>query len=88
MISRAIEDSRAKAEILAKSMGCKIAGIDSANLSGDEDVYDVTEPPPRYVAMRMGEKESHPLSDSLKPAMIELSEKVKIVWLVEPLAKD
>ena len=83
---KAIEDSREKAEFLAQSMGCRISGIESANLSGDEDMYDAVDGPCRHVmARRIGEESSHPLSDDLKPAMVELSQKVNIVWLIEPI---
>ena len=34
-------------------MGLKITGIDSANLSGDEDVYDLTEEPVEIVRYKM-----------------------------------
>ena len=85
LLKDAIADSRARAELLAESMGLKISGIDSADLSGDGDVYDLTEEleskkTGMYYAGRISERE---LSDQLKPRQIELSSKVKVVWLVE-----
>jgi uncharacterized protein YggE len=83
---KAIEDSREKAELLAQSMGCRIVGVESANLSGDEDMYDAVDGPCRHVVeRRIGEESSHPLSDDLRPAMVELSQRVNIVWLVDPV---
>lgn len=82
LFKEAIADSRAKADFLAESMGLKITGIDSANLSGDEDVYDLTEEPVEIVRYKMSAAGASSLSDQLKPNQVELSAKVKIVWLV------
>ena len=83
LLKEAIKDSRAKADFLAESMGLKISGVDSANLSGDEDVYDLTEDPQDdIVCYRMSAAGHRPLTDNLKPNQIELSAEVKIVWIV------
>ena len=82
LFKEAIADSRAKADFLAESMGLKITGIDSANLSGDEDVYDLTEEPVEIVRYLMSAAGASSLSDQLKPNQVELSAEVKIVWLV------
>lgn len=82
LFKEAIADSRAKADFLAESMGLKITGIDSANLSGDEDVYDLTEEPVEIVRYKMSAAGASSLSDQLKPNQVELSAEVKIVWLV------
>jgi len=82
LFKEAIADSRAKADFLAESMGLTITGIDSANLSGDEDVYDLTEEPVEIVRYKMSAAGSSSLSDQLKPNQVELSAEVKIVWLV------
>ena len=82
LFKEAIADSRAKADFLAESMGLKITGIDSANLSGDEDVYDLTEEPVEIVRYKMSVAGASSLSDQLKPNQVELSAEVKIVWLV------
>lgn len=82
LLKEAIADSRAKADFLATSMDLQITGIDSANLSGDEDVYDLCEDEEEeehvYYCRAMG----RPLSDNLKPNKIELKSEVKVVWLV------
>ena len=82
LFKEAIADSKAKADFLAESMGLKITGIDSANLSGDDDVYDLTEEPVEIVHYRMSAAGSSTLSDQLKPNQVKLSAEVKIVWLV------
>lgn len=88
LLAEAVADSRTKAEMLAQSMGQKIVGIESANLSGDEEVYDLTvdeeELQERERPFRMC-KMSAPngRADNLKPNDVELYAKVKIVWLVE-----
>ena len=82
LFKEAIADSRAKADFLAESMGLKITDIDSANLSGDEDVYDLTEEPVEIVRYKMSAAGASSLSDQLKPNQVELSAEVKIVWLV------
>ena len=84
LLKEAIANSRAKAELLAESMGLKITGVDSADLSGKEDVYDLTEESERgLVRYKMSADGANSFSDQLKPEQIELSSKVKIVWLVE-----
>ena len=82
LFKEAIADSRAKADFLAESMGLTIIGIDSANLSGDDDVYDLTEEPVELVRYKMSAAGASSLSDQLKPHQVELSAEVKIVWLV------
>ena len=82
LFKEAIADSKAKADFLAESMGLKITGIDSANLSGDDDVYDLTEEPVEIVRYKMRAAGSSTLSDQLKPNQVELSAEVKIVWLI------
>ena len=84
LLKEAIADSRGRAELLAESMGLKITGVDSADLSGKEDVYDLTEESERgLVRYKMSADGANSFSDQLKPEQIELSSKVKIVWLVE-----
>ena len=84
LLKEAIANSRAKAELLAESMGLKITGVDSANLSGEEDVYDLTEESERILARyKMSAERADTLSDQLKPGQIELSSEVEIVWLVD-----
>ena len=86
LLKDAIADSRAKAELLAESMGCRIAGIDSANLSGQEDVYDVTEEETendglreRYLSAKASGS-ANPLTDRLTPEKIALQAEVRVVW--------
>ena len=86
VLKDAIEDSRKKAELLAESMGTRIIGIETANLSGDNDVYDLTkdeednEPEVYYMTRNT---KSERLSDKLKPNNIPIRQEVKIVWLTE-----
>ena len=86
LLKEPISDSRNKADFLASSMGLRITGVDSANLSGDEDVYDLAkdedEEEDRVCYMRKCAS-AYPLSDKLKPNKVELSAEVKIVWLIE-----
>ena len=85
LLKDAISDSRAKAELLAESMGCRITGIDTANLSGDEDVYDLTdENAERFLCRRKDYGAGDILLlDQLTPSRVRLDAEVKIVWLLE-----
>ena len=85
LLKDAISDSRAKAELLATSMGCKITGIDTANLSGDEDVYDLTDEESERVLYRCKAYGAGDimLLDQLTPSRVTLDAEVKIVWLLE-----
>lgn len=90
LMKEAIMDSRKKADFLAESLGIKIVGVDSANLTGIEDVYDVSEDDEtevlyereRMALLCSGAGSAYPLSDNLKPEEIELDAEVKIVWLL------
>lgn len=95
LMKEAIKDSRRKADFLAESIGAKIIGVESANLTGNEDVYDVAEDddfeennegavPAFMRTMKcLGSAGSaYPLSDNLKPEEIEMEAHVKIVWLL------
>ena len=88
LLVEAVADSRAKAEMLARSMGQIIAGIESVNLSGDENIYDLTvdeeelqdrEQPLRVCKMNA----PNGRADNLKPNDVKLCAEVKIVWEVE-----
>lgn len=86
LLKDAVADSRAKAEYLAESMGLSLAGVDSANLSGTEDVYDLCEESEdigerAYLACSIGSL--RPVLDDLTPEKVTISEEVKIVWLIE-----
>lgn len=94
LMKEAIMDSRRKAVFLAESIGTKIIGVDSANLTGNEDVYDVAEDDdfeencervygavPAFLRMK-ATGSAYPLSDNLKPEDIELEAQVRIVWLL------
>lgn len=85
LLAEAVADSRAKAEMLAESMGQKIVGIESANLSGNEDVYDVAvdEEEIQERSRPLVMSASGHLADKLKPNAVKLSSQVKIIWLVE-----
>ena len=83
LLKAAIADSRTKADFLADSMGLRIIGVDTANLSRDEDVYDLTED--EEVSSKkciMAKGSDYGLSDMLKPYEIVLNAEVKIVWLL------
>lgn len=81
VLNSAIEDSRMKAEVLAKSMGYRITGIYNANLSGKFD-YSNDIDDENTIGMGLGAGEGHP-SELLKPPMIEFSAEVNINWLME-----
>ena len=84
LLKEAIVDSRTRAELLAESMGLKVSGIDSANLSGQEDVYDLTRESNRvFACCNKDVLRRQALSDQLKPELIKINSEVKIVWLVE-----
>lgn len=85
LLADAVANSRSKAEILAESMKQTIAGIESANLSGRDDVYDVSNDVEEYLVCEQPLTMSAPdrLADKLKPDTVELSAEVKIVWLVK-----
>ena len=80
----AILDSKAKAERLASTMGCRIVGIDSANLSGYDDVCDLAvleEDRSRWCGA--GDILGLPdlqLSNTLTPDKITVNSSVKIIW--------
>ena len=91
LLKEAISDSRSKAKLLADSMDLKIVGIDSANLSGDDDVYDLTDEEQadlvRYKRC-YGAGDIHMLTDLLTPDKVEIDAEVKIVWLLsDPVEK-
>ena len=90
LMKEAVMESRRKADFLAESIGSKIIGVDSANLTGREDVYDVAENEEIENASESegvfpylcGAGSTYPLSDNLKPEEIKLDAEVKIVWLL------
>ena len=87
LYKNAIEESRAKADFLAESVGLRIIGVDSANLTGKEDVYDLTEDKEDEsdkIMRRSADigNNDHPLTDLLTPETVKLRAKVKIVWLL------
>ena len=91
LLMAAIADSRAKATLLAGTMGHEIVGIESANLSGDDDVYDVAdEEEERLIRYKndYGAGDIIGLSDLLTPEKVSLSAYVKIVWLLKDKNND
>lgn len=95
LMKAAIMDSRQKADFLAESIGEKIIGVDSANLTGNKDVYDIAkdedieeccervyEHLPTLMETMTGLGSAYPLSDNLKPEEITLDAQVRIVWLL------
>ena len=88
LLKKAISDSRSRAELLASSMDLQITGVDSANLSGDRNVYDLAkddddEEEEAYQCNYLRAPSSrYPLSDKLKPDKVELRAEVRIVWLI------
>ena len=84
LLKEAIVDSRDRAELLAESMGLKVSGVDSANLSGQGDVYDLTRESNKvFACCNKDVLRRQALSDQLKPELIKINSEVKIVWLVE-----
>lgn len=86
LLNEAIDDSKLKATILAEKMGHKIVGIDSANVSGTDDVYDLTDENRRkrvLVGDIWGLGDIHPYMNMLTPEKIELETSVIIVWLLD-----
>lgn len=87
LLNEAIKDSKFKAAVLAESMGKKIIGIDSANVSDTEDVYDLTDEKARQSGSGCGDilglGDIHPYMNKLIPEKIELERSVKIVWLLD-----
>lgn len=85
LLADAVANSRSKAEMLAESMRQTIVGIESANLSGIDDAYDVYDKVGEYLVceepLTMTTRKRR--ADKLKPDAVELSAEVKIVWLVE-----
>jgi len=89
LMKEAIMDSRRKADFLAESTGNRIIGVDSANLTENEDVYDVSKDDEmedwcehERVVPCCAAGSAYPLSDNLKPEEIELEAQVRIVWLL------
>ena len=83
LLTEAIADAREKAELLAGSMGHRIIGVDTANLSGEDDVYDMTLNDEQPAVMYGMAKNSRALTDQLKPGRITLNARVKITWLLD-----
>ena len=86
LLREAINDSRLKAELLAESMGVKVVGIDNANLSDDDDVFDLTlqdDEGDTVDYMRALPASAYGLSDRLKSDTVKLKQEVRIVWLSE-----
>ncbi len=81
LMKEAISDSRAKADILASTMGLAILGVDSADLSGGRDPFDPVKEEACGQALRM-DKNSAQESDKVKPSEILLASEVSITWLI------
>ena len=90
----AIQDSRRGADLLAETIGSRIIGIEAAKFDdeydmdmeiADLDLSIIVEPGKETVhyCRRSDEKSSTPFTDKLKPAKINMSANVSIVWLLE-----
>ena len=80
LLKEAISDSKSKAELIAKTIGMQVVGIDAANFS-DDDFLDITDEP-EFIEM-VRRKNAPSLSDLLKPEQITVSKDVTIIWTVE-----
>lgn len=81
LMREALADSRAKADAIAAMMGQKITGIDSVDYNKNsssswDDMIQERKIP--YVASAAPR-----LSDKIEPRLIEESESIKVVWLIE-----
>ena len=86
LLKDAIADSKEQALFFAESMGQRIVGIETANLSSREDFSDPLEYESELEkTMRnlQGCSSQRPLSDKLKANTIELSAEVNIVWMID-----
>ncbi len=85
LLKEAIADSKAQALFLAESMGQRIVGVETANLSGREEFSDSWESEIEKTMrnLRGCSPSQRPLSDKLKADTIELSAEVNIVWLID-----
>ncbi len=85
LMKEAVSNSRAKAELLASAIGQRIIGVDSANLSGDEDVCFLADDrdEEEEVYYMCQENSRYPLSDKLTPHEETVDTTVKIVWIIE-----
>ena len=90
----AIQDSRKGAELLAETTGSRITGIEAARFDGKYDmdmdiadldmaIIDEAGKESVHYCRRTAEKSSTPFTDKLKPAKINMSAKVSIVWQIE-----
>ena len=82
LLAKAVEDSRAKAEIIVSASGQKIVGIDEmrSGYHSLEDMYYMR----GESNMELGSLPRKPLlSDQLKAAVLDEEETVTITWLVE-----
>ena len=79
LLAEAFADARARAELLVEASGAKITGVDS--IGGDAD----DRPAPMLARAKGACFENFdsptPLSDSLRAAEIECSERVRVTWL-------
>ena len=79
LLAEAFADARARAELLVEASGAKITGVDS--IGGDAD----DRPAPMLARAKGAGFENFdsptPLSDSLRAAEIECSERVRVTWL-------
>ena len=80
LLKEAIDDSKAKAELIANVMNQKIIGIDNVK-HGNSDDFDCIEE--RELPYYGGLPAKNLLSDKLMAPVTTISEKINVVWLME-----
>ena len=79
LMTEALADSKAKAELIATSMGQRIIGIDTLEMSDRYRDWMVCE---RERGILLPSERSPMLSDQLKAPINEESERIEVVWLM------
>lgn len=80
VISEAVNDSREKAEKLARALNCKIKGFEEINCSADRfrDAYEFSD-----ILKPLCDNGKKSLATELQNKKIEISKTVEIMWLTD-----
>ena len=82
LIGKAVEDSKAKAEVLAKAAGVQLKEISKMEYSWEpEDI--IVRPMPKMLAANFSMDQDEACQMNINPEDIELTDSVTIVWGIE-----
>ncbi len=84
LIKEALSDSRKKAELIAQSMGIKVAGLDTASICASHDNFAMLRASMAQEQERgVASPQSLSLSSQLGSPVTKESETVEAVWIIE-----